>query len=276
MKIKAEETVFLMYNIIPTCYGSKMYMSSAIYKCREHGHVAIGENAKRNQKQGHSTRLKPPNTFIHSSPYPPKTLGDIMKKGLVIVGVILLVIGLLLMVIGWPLITDAETPEDFVENSLEGKYEPGDTVTIKGEVEDVMDTPDSPTGKAVALKGGEVMGVPVPFPIPEDFDVSKGDTVILEYKLSSSGFSEVAAMKVPTLLGIIGLLLLIVGVILLIVGAVTGRAAPAPPPQQPMGQPPMQDPYQQPPPQQPYQPPPQQPYQPPPQPPPQQPPPPPY
>lgn len=201
-----------------------------------------------------------------------------MKKGIVIVGVILLVIGLVMMLFMWPLITDAETPEDFAENSMEGKYGSGDTAKIIGKVTDVIDTGDSPTGKAVTLEGGkiDVMGqeIEIPFPIPEDFDVNEGDTVILEYKMTSIAGevvpTEVKAMKVPTLLGIIGLILLIVGVILLIVGAVTGRAAPVAPAQPPMEQPPYQQPiYQQPPMQQPpyQQPPPQQPPMPPPPPP---------
>ncbi len=68
--------------------------------------------------------------------------------------------------------------------------------------------------------------------------------------------------KVPTMAGILGLVIMIVGIILLIVGLVTGRAAPVAPAQPPMEQPPYQEPpmqqppYQQPPPQQPPMPPP--------------------
>jgi hypothetical protein len=105
----------------------------------------------------------------------------------------------------------------------------------------------------------------------DEFD--KGDTVIVEFtwdedKVAAASGSEdpmavFAALdakiyKVPTPLGIIGLILLIIGVLLLIVGAVTGKAAAPIQEQPPMEQPyqePYQQPYQQPPPQQPPMPP---------------------
>ena len=184
-----------------------------------------------------------------------------MRKGLVIVGVILLVIGLLMFLFMWPIVSDAETPEDFIEKSMAGEYGSGDTVKVKGEVTEVLDLSDLsgfddlfiPGEKFVYLDGGEILGVKFPFPVPSDLDVSKGDTVILEYEEN-----EIRAQKVPSPAGIIGLILLIIGVLLLIVGAATGKAAAVPLEQPPMEQPyqqPYQEPYQQPPPQQPPMPP---------------------
>lgn len=191
-----------------------------------------------------------------------------MKKGIVIVGVILLVIGLAMMLFMWPFI-GTTTWDDLPDEPEDGKTykiigEITDEATIAGMTAYVIDDGD----------GGW---------IADEDKFNKGDTVIVEFtwdedKIAAIGdisditdvFAALDAKmyKVPTPLGIIGLILLIVGVILLIVGAVTGRAAPAAPAQPPMEQPPYeQQPYQQPPYQQPpYQ---EPPYQ---QPPPQQPP----
>jgi hypothetical protein len=189
-----------------------------------------------------------------------------MKKGLVIVGILLLVIGLLMMLFMWPLIGTKTWKEMQDEEPKDGE-----TYKIIGEIT------DEATALGITIyeiDDGDGMW----FADSDEFN--KGDTVLVEYTYDEDKLSDIENMtdpmdmlgaldakmyKVPTPLGIIGLILLIVGVILLIVGAVTGKAAPAPPPEQPpMGQPPMQDPYQQPPPGQLYQPPPQQPYQPPP------------
>lgn len=190
-----------------------------------------------------------------------------MKKGLVIVGVILLVIGLLMMLFMWPLI-GTTTWDD-----LPDEPEDGTTYKIIGEITDEV----------------TVLGITL-YEIDdgdgawyaEDDQFNKGDTVIVEFTYDEDKLADIddsedpmavfdaldAKMyKVPTPLGILGLLLLIVGIILLIVGAVTGRAAPMRPEEPPMQQPPYQQPpYQQPPYQQPpYQgPPPQQPPMPPP------------
>ena len=190
-----------------------------------------------------------------------------MKKGLVIIGVILLVVGLLMMLFMWPMVGTVTWEELEDEEPEDGK-----TYKIIGEITDETTT----LGITIyEIDDGDGMW----FAESDEFD--KGDTVIVEYtydedKLTalenitdpSEIFSiqEAKMYKVPTFLGILGLILLIVGVILLIVGAATGRAAPMAPAQPPMGQPPMeQQPYQPPPGQQPYQPPPgQQPYQPPP------------
>ncbi|UCE39443.1 MAG: hypothetical protein JSW00_09540 [Thermoplasmata archaeon] len=164
-----------------------------------------------------------------------------MKKGLVIIGVILLVIGLLLFLFVWPIVHDAETPEDMVKKGEAGEYKSGDTAKVIGEVTEVNENDAaSPTGKSVKLDGAPANSI---FPVPDDLDVSKGDTVVLEYKFGAEGSpSEITAYKVPTPGGIIGLILLIVGIILLIVGAVTGKAAPMAPEQPPMDQPYMGEP----------------------------------
>ncbi|UCG70703.1 MAG: hypothetical protein JSV09_06725 [Thermoplasmata archaeon] len=192
-----------------------------------------------------------------------------MKKGIVVVGIILLVIGLLMMLFMWPLI-GTTTWDD-----LPDEPEDGTTYKIIGEITDEASLFGMTVYEIDDGDGGWVT---------DSDEFNKGDTVIVEFTYDEDKLADIGDVedpmaiydamdakiyKVPTPLGILGLILLIVGVILLIVGAVTGRAAPMEA-QPPMEQPPMQQPYQQPPPQQPpYQ---QPPYQ---QPPPGQPPPPP-
>jgi hypothetical protein len=189
-----------------------------------------------------------------------------MRKGIVVVGVILLVIGLLMMLFMWPLI-GTTTWDD-----LPDEPEDGTTYKVIGEITDEASLPGMTIYEIDDGDGAWVT---------EGDEFNKGDTVIVEFTYDedkvaaiddASDITEVFAAldakiyKVPTPLGMLGLVLLIVGVLLLIVGAVTGRAAPMEA-QPPMEQPPMQQPYQQQPPyeQPPYQqPPPQQPPMPPP------------
>ncbi len=196
-----------------------------------------------------------------------------MKKGIVIVGVILLVIGLVMMLFMWPFI-GTKTWEEMQD--VEPKD--GETYKIIGEITDET--------TAIGITIYEIDdGDGMWFADSDEFN--KGDTVIVEYTYDEDKIMDIENItdpmdifsaldakmyKVPTPLGILGLILLIVGVILLIVGAATGRAAPVAPAQPPMEQPPYeQPPYQQPPYQQPpmqeppyQQPPPQQPPMPPP------------
>jgi len=190
-----------------------------------------------------------PKLFIEFPPYPPKNLGDDMKKGIVIVGVILLVIGLVIMLFMWPMIGTIDWDE------LEEKMEDGESGTFK--VLDEVSQDDWDDMDALSKEFAKEMGIDGPGTYVTTVELDDGvpEDLIPEWE------------KVPTMEGILGLVILIVGVILLIVGAVTGRAAPVVPAQPPMEQPPYQQPpYQQPPPQQPpYQrPPPQQPPMPPP------------
>lgn len=188
-------------------------------------------------------KIEPPNTFIQSMPYPPKTLGDFMKKGLVIIGIILLVVGLLLMLLLWPMIgtIDADEAAEKMLKAEEGTY------TVVEELdEDEWKGIEELKKDEAALKAAEALiGV-------EGFYDNVDGPGTYTYTLEINGpmdYKMSKLQKVPTIGGILGLIILIVGVILLIVGFVTGKAAPAPPPEQPpMEQPPMQEPYQQPPP----------------------------
>jgi hypothetical protein len=168
-----------------------------------------------------------------------------MKKGLFIGGVVLSVIGLLLMLFMWPFIGTI-TWDELEDTELKD----GEAYKIIGEV--TNEAP--PTGVIIyEIEDGEYILI-----TDEDmFD--EGDTVIVEFTYDenkASGFgndSDRSSMidalggkiyKVPTALGMIGLILLIVGVILLIVGITAGRGAPMTA-QPPMEQPPMQQSYQQ-------------------------------
>ena len=171
-----------------------------------------------------------------------------MKKGIVITGVIVLILGLMMMLFMWPMIGTITWKELEDEEPEDGK-----TYKIIGEITDEATIAGITVYEIDDGDGGW---------IAEEDKFDKGDTVIVEFthdedKIAAIGDASditdvLAALdaklyKVPTLLGIIGLILLIVGVILLIVGAATGRAAPMTPAQPPMEQPP----YQQPPMQQP-------------------------
>ncbi len=200
-----------------------------------------------------------------------------MKKGIVIVGVILLVIGILLTLVSLlPVLTAksiGDMKEDFNEDTGEFKsYSDGDEIYITGEITEET----SSLGVYAYELDNEEFG----FSSGEDIG-DEGDTVILlcEVKeMSIMGISvetlEAKAVYKPfNIITILGIILLIVGIIVMIVGAKKG-AAPVAPAQPPMEQPPYQQPpyqqppYQQPPMQQPpYQPPPQQPPMPPPPPP---------
>lgn len=172
-----------------------------------------------------------------------------MKKGIVIVGVILLVVGLVMMLFMWPMIGTI-SGDDLTEKMANG--ESGTFRVVEEMEEDEWDAMDD-----LSKEMFKEMGIDGPGTYTTTYELDDGvpDDLTPEWE------------KVPTMMGILGLVILIVGVILLIVGAVTGRAAPVAPAQPPMEQPPYeQQPYQQPPYQQPpyQQPPPQQPPMPPP------------
>ncbi len=172
-----------------------------------------------------------------------------MKKALVIVGVLLLIVGLLMMLFLWPMMGTISSEE------LATKVLNGESGTFK--VMEEMTQEDWDSMSELEKEVVKAFGVDGPGNYVYDVTLENGIPTSLTFKFQ----------KVPTMGGILGLVILIVGVILMIVGAVTGKAAPVAPmqppmEQQPMGQPPMQQPpYQQPPPQQPpyQQPPPQQP-----------------
>jgi hypothetical protein len=190
-----------------------------------------------------------PNLFIQFLQYPIKNIGDDMKKGIVIIGVIVLVIGLVMMLFLWPMIGTIDSDE------LEEKIEDGESGTFK--VLDEMEEDDWDDMDAISKELAKEMGIDGP------------GTYVTTVELEDGIPKELTPEweKVPTMGGILGLVIMIVGIILLIVGAVTGRAAPVAPAQPPMEQPPYQQPpmqqppyqqppYQQPPPQQPPMPPP--------------------
>ena len=162
-----------------------------------------------------------------------------MRKALVIVGVILLIVGLLMMVLLWPMMGTISGDE------LEEKMANGESGTFT-----VVDEISQAEWDALGALGQEVM---------KAFGVDGPGTYVATVELTNGVMTNIPEyQKVPTMGGILGIVILIVGVILMIVGAATGRAAPAAPmqppmEQQPMGQPPMgPPPYQQPPAQPPY------------------------
>lgn len=153
-----------------------------------------------------------------------------MKKGLVIIGVILLIVGLIMMLILWPMVGTIDGDE------LTEKQLKGESGTFKV-VEEMSDS-DWDSIKAAGMEE-----------LYKDQGIDGPGTYVAEVELKDGNLTDVPEWeKVPTMGGILGLVLLIIGVILLIVGLVTGRAAPMPPEQPPMEQPPMEPPMQGPPP----------------------------
>jgi hypothetical protein len=163
-----------------------------------------------------------------------------MKKGLVIVGVILLIVGLLMFLFMWPMIGTI-TAEELAEKVVNGE-----SGTFK--VMDELKQEDWDSMTPIEQEGWKLLDVDGPGTYVWTVELENGVATKTSEKYE----------KVPTMMGLLGLIILIVGVILMIVGAATGRAAPMPPmqppmEQQPMGQPPMeQPPYEQPPAQPPY------------------------
>jgi hypothetical protein len=155
-----------------------------------------------------------------------------MRKGLVIIGVILLVVGLLMMLFLWPMVGTIDS-EELAEKIAAGE---SGTFTVMEEMsQDDWDSMDE-----ISKAAAEEQGIDGP------------GTYIYTVKLEDGMPTEMSEdfTKVPTIGGILGLVLMIVGIILLIVGFITGKAA-APAPEQP----PMEQPYQEPPPEQPPMPP---------------------
>jgi uncharacterized membrane protein len=171
-----------------------------------------------------------------------------MRKGLVIVGVILLVIGLLLAVVGMLPGLTAVKAEDIEYDATGGfaDYDNGDEVIITGEITEEGEE----FGNYVYMLDNKI-------PVMSGEDIgNEGDTVTLQCEVTSILTVEVMEAKAiyntVNILMIIGIILLIVGIIVMILGF-KGGAAPAP--QQPPMEPQYQEPYQQPPPQQPPMPP---------------------
>lgn len=176
-----------------------------------------------------------------------------MRKGLVIVGVILLVIGLLLAVVGMLPGLTAVKASDIEYDATSGfaDYDDGDEVIITGEI----------TEEGQEMGGYSYMlDNNVPVLAGEDIgDV--GDTVTLQCTVEGMSVMGItveymnadAIYQTMNALMIIGIILLIVGIIVMILGFKGGAAAPVQ--QQPPMEPQYQQPYQQPPPQQPPMPP---------------------
>ncbi len=170
-----------------------------------------------------------------------------MRKGLVIVGVILLVIGILLAVVGMlPGMTAVKASDiEYSDTGGFADYDDGDEVMITGEI----------TEEGQEMGGySYLLDNNVPVLSGEDIG-NEGDTVTLQCTVEGMTVMGItveymnadAIYKPFNALMIIGIILLIVGIIVMILGFKGGAAAPVQE-QPPMQQPPYQQPpYQQPP-----------------------------
>ncbi len=165
-----------------------------------------------------------------------------MRKGLVIVGVVLLVIGLLLAVVGMLPSLTAVKAEDIEYDDTGGfaDYDDGDEVIIIGEI----------TNKTIVPGGYEyVLDDNVQVSSGEDIG-DEGDTVTLKCTVEETTILGVTMERMKAkviypavnILMIIGIILVIVGIIVIILGFKGGEAAPTTeqqPIKQPDEQPPM-------------------------------------
>jgi uncharacterized membrane-anchored protein len=132
-------------------------------------------------------------------PPPPKKKGG---KILMILGIILLIVGLILMVMLWPMVGTISS-KDLTEKVLKGE---SGTFTVKDEISD----DEWKAMEAMEKLGGEIpKGIDGPGEYVATFELDKG---VLK--------NTPEYQKVPTIGGILGLVLLIVGIILMIVGII--------------------------------------------------------
>jgi hypothetical protein len=174
-----------------------------------------------------------------------------MKKGVIIIGVIVSIIGFILILFMWPLIGTI-TWDELDDTDMKD----GETYKVQGKV-----TNKSPPMGVVIyeIEDGEYIL------ITDQDTMNEGDSVIVEFTYDeeiASGFDnqsdrpsmldamDAKVYRVPTPLGLIGLMALILGVIIIIAGVITGRAA-SKTIQLPLEQPPLQQPPPGQPPQQP-------------------------
>lgn len=164
-----------------------------------------------------------------------------MRKGLVIVGMILLILGLLMAVVGMlPALTSVKA-EDIEYDDTGGfaDYDDGDEVIITGEITNETNVPggyEYVLDDNIQISSGEDIG-------------NEGDTVTLlceveELTIVSITFERMKAKAIYqpiNILMIIGLILVIVGIIVIILGF-KGEENTQTTEQQPMEQPDEQSP----------------------------------
>ena len=136
-------------------------------------------------------------------PPPPKK-----KKGgkvVMILGVILLIVGIILMVVLWPMV--GYKTEDDMKNPEDGTY------TVMWDISE-----DEWKGIKAAKDAG--------FESEQTKGIDGAGSYVQTVKVENGNITEASeAQKVPTMGGILGIVLLIVGIILMIVGMIMGRKA---------------------------------------------------
>jgi uncharacterized membrane protein len=164
-----------------------------------------------------------------------------MKKGLVVIGVILLIIGIILAVVGMlPALTSVKAEDiEYDDTGGYADYNDGDEVLITGEITNETEVPggyEYVLDENIQVSSGEDIG-------------DEGDTVTLlceveEMDLVGITFERMKAKAIYqqiNFLMIMGLILVIVGIIVIILGFRKGGPETAP------EQPPIKEPDEQPP-----------------------------
>ena len=152
-----------------------------------------------------------------------------MKKPFVIIGVILLVVGLVMMLWFWPMIGYVNKDDDL--EKLAEDLEKGDLVRYVGEVTNVSTFLGI---SMIELDDGEFGAI-----VDDADEFAEGDKAMISFEWpgdNATDMPDMTVQKVPTMLGLVGLIVLIVGVVLMLLGFIMGgkeeapAAAPAPEP----------------------------------------------
>lgn len=137
-----------------------------------------------------------------------------MKKGLVIIGIIILIVGIVLAVGLIPLTT--KTPEQ-LEDELEGETPEdlkGESWTVSGTIDEKTEVDDPLTGQKIytyKFKDSDAGFVSA------DDVASEDESVIVELEVTEMGL-EAKSTTSPVMYYLPGIIILIVGVILLLIG----------------------------------------------------------
>lgn len=136
-----------------------------------------------------------------------------MKIGYVVIGLVLLVIGIIMVLLLWPMV-GFETKDTFEMDEIKG----GETVRYVGEI-----TEKTKFGDVYVLELDN--GVLEVYTDDEEFNINERVLVIIEYGDDTANWDEntYSVKKVPTIEGLIGLIMGILGIVVLVLGIIAKK-----------------------------------------------------
>jgi ABC-type antimicrobial peptide transport system permease subunit len=137
-----------------------------------------------------------------------------MKKGLVIIGIVILIVGIVLAVGMIPLTT--KSPKQ-LEDELEGETiedMQGESWTVSGTIDEKAEIDDPLTGQTIYTY--KFKDADIGFSSAEDV-ANEGDSVIVNVEVTELGL-EATSTSSPAMYYLPGIVILIVGVILMVLG----------------------------------------------------------